>query len=184
MKCGPGSSVGTATDYGLDSPGIKSRWRRDFPPLQTGPGDHQASCTMGTGSCPGVKRSRGVLLTIHPLLVPRSLKIELYLYSPLGHNWACDGVTVYQREVSANKVTHLSCCLENSCNNFLIKCGHFVDITVIIISIYCYLTKYRIPSVQKSAQEYKAQAKEQYILMQTYNSFKFSFVDEMAIRCL
>jgi len=31
--CGPGSSVGIATDYGLDSPGIESRWGRDFPHL-------------------------------------------------------------------------------------------------------------------------------------------------------
>jgi len=30
-NCGPGSSVGIATDYGLDGPGIESRWRRDFP---------------------------------------------------------------------------------------------------------------------------------------------------------
>ena len=28
--CGPGSSVGIATGYGLDSPGIESRWRRNF----------------------------------------------------------------------------------------------------------------------------------------------------------
>jgi hypothetical protein len=28
--CGPGSSVGIATDYGLDGLGIESRWRRDF----------------------------------------------------------------------------------------------------------------------------------------------------------
>ena len=28
MKCGPGSSVGIATDYGLDSPGIESRGAR------------------------------------------------------------------------------------------------------------------------------------------------------------
>ena len=27
------SSVGTATDYGLDGPGIESRWWRDFPHL-------------------------------------------------------------------------------------------------------------------------------------------------------
>ena len=70
--CGPGSSVGIATDYGLDGPGIESRWGRDFPPLQTGPGAHPASSTMGTGSFPGVKCGRGVLLTTHPLLAPRS----------------------------------------------------------------------------------------------------------------
>jgi hypothetical protein len=28
---GPGSSVGIATDYGLDGPGIESRWGRGFP---------------------------------------------------------------------------------------------------------------------------------------------------------
>jgi hypothetical protein len=34
---GSGSSVGIATDYGLDSPGIESQWGRDFSPVQTGP---------------------------------------------------------------------------------------------------------------------------------------------------
>ena len=29
--CGPGSVVGIATAYGLDGPGIESRWGRDFP---------------------------------------------------------------------------------------------------------------------------------------------------------
>ena len=52
---GPGSSVGIVTDYGLDGPGIASLWGEIFPPVQTGPGAHPASCTMGTGSFPGVK---------------------------------------------------------------------------------------------------------------------------------
>ena len=52
---GPGSSVGIATDYGLDGPGIESLWGRDFPPVQTGPGAHPVSCKMGTGSFPGGK---------------------------------------------------------------------------------------------------------------------------------
>ena len=47
---------------------------RDFPPIQTGPGAHQASSTLGTGSFPGVKYGRGVLLTPHPLLVLLSWK--------------------------------------------------------------------------------------------------------------
>ena len=33
MVSGPGSSVGIATGYGLDGPGIESRWGRDFPHL-------------------------------------------------------------------------------------------------------------------------------------------------------
>jgi len=44
-------------------------------PVHTGPEAHPASCTMGTGSFPGVRSGRGVTLTPHPLLVPRS-KIE------------------------------------------------------------------------------------------------------------
>jgi hypothetical protein len=58
-KCA-GSSVGIATDYGLD----ESRRGRDFSHtsrLALGP---TASCTMGTGSFSGVKRpGRG---TDHP----------------------------------------------------------------------------------------------------------------------
>ena len=74
MSDGPGSSVGIATAYGLDGPGIESRWGEIFTPVQTGPGAHPASCTMGTGSFPGVKSGRGVTLTTHSLLVPRSWK--------------------------------------------------------------------------------------------------------------
>jgi hypothetical protein len=73
VLCGPGSSVGIATDYGLDGPGIESPWGEIFL-LQTGPWAHPASCTMGTGCFPGVKNGRGLLLTTHPLLVPRSWK--------------------------------------------------------------------------------------------------------------
>ena len=52
---GRDSSVGIATRYGLDGPGIESRWeRRDFP-HQSRPalGPTQPPVTMGTGSFPG-----------------------------------------------------------------------------------------------------------------------------------
>jgi hypothetical protein len=48
---GRDSAVSIATRYGLDGPGVESRWERDFP--QTCPGAHPASYTMGTGSFPG-----------------------------------------------------------------------------------------------------------------------------------
>jgi hypothetical protein len=52
-------------------------------PVQTGPGAQPASCTMGTGSFPGVESGRGATLTPHPLLLPRSKnRVELCLYSP------------------------------------------------------------------------------------------------------
>ena len=43
-------------------------------PVQTGPGAHPASCTMGTGCFPVVKSGRGVTLTPHPLLLPLVMK--------------------------------------------------------------------------------------------------------------
>ena len=75
--CVPGGSVGIATGYGLDGPGIESRWgwgARFSATVQTGPGAHPASCKMGTGSFPGVKSGRGVTLIPHPLLVPLVMK--------------------------------------------------------------------------------------------------------------
>jgi hypothetical protein len=53
---GRDSSVGIATRYGLDGPGIESRWEARFSAtVQTDPGPHQASCAMNTGSFPGGK---------------------------------------------------------------------------------------------------------------------------------
>ena len=54
-------------------------------PVQSGPGAHPASCTMGTGSFPGVKSGRGVTLTPHSLLVPWSRKGRAVTLLPL---WA------------------------------------------------------------------------------------------------
>ena len=62
---------------------------RDFPPVQTGPGAHPASCKMVTGSFPGVKCGRGVQLTTHPLLVPQSWKSRAI---PLPTLWATPGL--------------------------------------------------------------------------------------------
>jgi hypothetical protein len=69
---GPGSSVGIVTGHRLDVLGIESRWGEILRTVETGPAAHPVSCTMGTGSFPGVKSGRGVTLTPHPLLVPWS----------------------------------------------------------------------------------------------------------------
>jgi hypothetical protein len=82
FDCGLGSSVGIATGYGLDGSGIESRWGRGFL-NQTGPGAYPASCIIGTGFFPGLESGRGVTLTPHLLLVPRSKnRLALYLCSP------------------------------------------------------------------------------------------------------
>ena len=70
----------------LDGPRIESRWGARFSaPVQTGPGAHPASCTMGTGPFLGVKSGRGVTLTPHSLLVPWSRKSRAKPLLPL---WA------------------------------------------------------------------------------------------------
>jgi hypothetical protein len=65
----------------MDGPGIESRWERDFPPVQTGPGAHPASCTMGTGSFPRVKEPEGCVDHPPPSSAKVKERVELYLYS-------------------------------------------------------------------------------------------------------
>jgi hypothetical protein len=65
------SSVGIASRYWLDGPGDRNPVEVRFSaPVHTGPGANPASCTVGTGSFPGVKRpERGV--DHPPHLAPR-----------------------------------------------------------------------------------------------------------------
>jgi hypothetical protein len=80
---GLGSSDSITTGYGLDGPGIESRWGERFStPVQTGPGAYPASCTMDTESYPGVKSGQGVVLTPHPFQCP-GLKTEIYTFTLL-----------------------------------------------------------------------------------------------------
>jgi hypothetical protein len=76
-----GSSVSIVSGYGLDDRAIGVRFltgAKDFSSslcVQTGSEAHPASCTMGTGGGGpflGAKHGRGVTLTTHPHLVPRS----------------------------------------------------------------------------------------------------------------
>jgi len=77
-----GSSVGVATELRDGRSGIESRWGLDFSPVPTGPVAHPDSCTMGSGSFPGVKCGQGVLLSRHPIYNAEALeRVELYLYS-------------------------------------------------------------------------------------------------------
>ena len=57
-----------ATDWTVrgSNPGGGARFSA---PVQTGPGAHPASCTMGTGSFLWLKSGRSLTLTPHPLLV-------------------------------------------------------------------------------------------------------------------
>jgi hypothetical protein len=89
---GPSSSVGIATDFGLDGPGIESRWGVIFRACPDRPWGPPCLLYNGHRVFSGVESGRGVTLTSHPLLVPRSRKtVELYLYSPWGSSWSITG---------------------------------------------------------------------------------------------
>ena len=85
VMMGRDSSVCIATGYGLDGPGIESRWGARFSaPVQTGLGAHPASYTMGTGIFPREKRP-GCGLDHTPLSRAEvKERVELYLCSSLG----------------------------------------------------------------------------------------------------
>ena len=75
----------------------------NYPPVQTGPGAHPASCKMGTGSFPGVKCGRGVMLTSNTS-PPNSAEVketmQLYVYSPsvlMGKVHRCTGTEALYR---------------------------------------------------------------------------------------
>jgi hypothetical protein len=68
------SVVGLATRYGLEGPGIESRWGKIFliyPDRLRGP---PILLYNGYRVLPGGKGGRGVMLTTHLLLVPRLIK--------------------------------------------------------------------------------------------------------------
>ena len=96
---GPGSSVGIATVYGLDGPGIESLWGWDIPHLsRLALGPTQPPVQWSTGSFPGVKSGRGVTLTPHPLLMLWSRKgraiplLPLWAVQPVQSLSACTRV--------------------------------------------------------------------------------------------
>jgi hypothetical protein len=108
---GPGSVVGIATGYGLEGPGIESRWRRDYPhlsrpalgptqpPVQWIPGLSRGKERPGLVADPSpplvpwLWKSRAIpLLPLCAVRLVQSLSacaVELYLYSPYGRYGLC-----------------------------------------------------------------------------------------------
>jgi hypothetical protein len=95
-------SVVTFTRVGRYSDSIRVGQSRDripararfSAPVQSGPGTHPASYTIGTGSFPGIKRpGRDV---DHPPSSSAEVKesVKLYLYSTSGPSWPLVGGTL------------------------------------------------------------------------------------------
>ena len=80
---GRDSSVGIATPYGLDGPGIEYRWGRDFPhPSRPTLGPTQPHIEWVLGVLPCGWSGRGVPLTTHSHLSPRLKKECSYTSTP------------------------------------------------------------------------------------------------------
>jgi len=83
--CGPGSSVGVATGYGLDGPGIESQWGKIFhtcPDQRWGP---PSPLYNGYRVFPGGKERPGhdADPSPHSSAIGHE-RVELYLHSPYG----------------------------------------------------------------------------------------------------
>ena len=89
------SAVDIRTRYWPDVPGVESQWGARFStPVQTGPGAHLASYTMGTRYFQTITRLG--LRFDHPPQSSTNVKkvVEPYLYSPSGPLWLVLGWTV------------------------------------------------------------------------------------------
>ena len=93
--CGPGSSAGTGTDYGMDGPGIESRWGEIFRTNPSQPWGPPSLLYNGYRVFPGGK-VRPVLPADHSPS-SRAVVMEEWSYNsthPLGHNRAYNGNTL------------------------------------------------------------------------------------------
>jgi hypothetical protein len=80
---GRDSLVGVANRYGLNGPGVESRWGARFSaPVQTGPGAYSAFYTRVPGLCRQYSVDHSP-----PSNADVKGRVELYLYAPFGPSW-------------------------------------------------------------------------------------------------
>ena len=94
---GPGSAVGIATGYGLDGPGIESRWGRDFPHCPYRPWGPPSLLYNGYRVFPGGKERPGRDADPSSLLVPWSRKSKFIpLTPPMGRTDCTEPQCLYK----------------------------------------------------------------------------------------
>ena len=82
---GPSSPVGIATGYGLDDPGIESRWERYFPHLsRPALGPTQPPVQWVPGLSRGLRAAGSWVWPFTIFYCRGHERVELYLYSPYG----------------------------------------------------------------------------------------------------
>jgi len=96
-------------------------------PVLTGPGTHPASCTMITGSFPGIKRLRRIF--DHPPLSSAEVKggVELYLCSPSGVSRPVLGWTLHLSLRKSSLVKYFRLTSEKE---EVINWGYYVSMTI------------------------------------------------------
>jgi hypothetical protein len=110
-----GSSVSIVSDYGLDdwAIGVRSPAEaKDFPLTSVSrpalrPAQPPVQWVPGILS-PGVKRGRGVTLTTHHHLVPRSRMSRSYISSPPSATMACSGTALLCTSFTPNDLKSFS----------------------------------------------------------------------------
>ena len=89
---GRDSAVGIATRYGLKGTGIEPRcWARFSAPVQIGSWARPASCTLSTGSSPGIKQPGRGVEPSSPTSAEVKERVWIYLYFPSGPSWPVTG---------------------------------------------------------------------------------------------
>jgi hypothetical protein len=100
------SVVGIATRYGLEGPGIESRWGENFRTYTDRLRGPPSLLYNGYRVFPGGKGGRGVNLTTHPLLVLRLRKSwaipPLTLWFLLGLLWGSLYLYIFQYTLTHN----------------------------------------------------------------------------------
>jgi hypothetical protein len=92
--CGPVSSVGIVTDYGLDDPGIESRWDEIFPHPDW-PWGPPSLLYNGYRVFPGGKERLGCAAVHSPPSIATVMEEQSYTSThPLGHNKVFNGDTL------------------------------------------------------------------------------------------